>query len=120
MPDIMGIGKTGEDIAYKDLINRGYVILDRNYKSKLGEIDIIARDGRFIVFVEVKTRLGIQYGYPREAVGVFKQTKIKNIASLYLTKKRLWDNQIRFDVVEIIMENAEKSKSLVVIKNAFE
>lgn len=119
MPDIKGIGRLGEEIAKKYLLSKGYIILDRNYRTRLGEIDIVARDGKCIVFVEVKARHGIKFGYPREAVHANKQLRIRNIASLYITNKRLWDNQMRFDVVEIIMKDNEEPQSVVLIKDAF-
>lgn len=119
MPDIRGIGRLGEELAQKHLSSKGYVILDRNYRTRLGELDIVARDGKCIVFVEVKARHDIKFGYPREAVHANKQQRIRNIASLYIASKKLWDNQMRFDVVEIIMNNDKEPKSIVVIKNAF-
>lgn len=119
MSDYKGLGKVGEDIAHLHLLSEGYRILDRNYRCKLGEIDIVAKDGKFLVFVEVKARQGVQFGYPREAVDRYKQAKLRNLASLYLSNKKLWENLIRFDVVEIIMETATKARSVEVIKNAF-
>lgn len=114
------IGKLGEDIASKHILNNGYTLLERNFRSKHGEIDIIAKDGKFLVFIEVKTRKGTKFGYPREAVNWFKQNKIKNIAGLYLSKKKLWNNSIRFDIVEVILDEFDQVKSVFLIKNAFE
>jgi putative endonuclease len=114
------IGKLGEDIASKHILNNGYTLLERNFRSKNGEIDIIAKDGKFLVFIEVKTRKGIKFGYPREAVDWFKQNKIKSIAGLYLAKKKLWDSNIRFDVVEILLGEFDEVMSVSLIKNAFE
>jgi putative endonuclease len=113
-------GKIGEDIASRHISKNGYTLLERNFRSRYGEIDIIAKDEKFLVFIEVKTRKGTKFGYPREAVDGFKQTKIKDIAGLYLSKKKLWDSNIRFDVVEVILDEFDELKSISLIKNAFE
>lgn len=114
------LGNLGEDIAYKHLKGNGYTILQRNFRSKLGEIDIVAKDGRYVAFVEVKTRKVIHFGYPREAVDYNKQNRIKNIAMLFLSKNKIRDTSIRFDVVEIILDSKNNIKSLSLIKNAFQ
>jgi putative endonuclease len=114
------VGKLGEDIASSHIFKNGYSIIERNFRTKFGEIDIIAKDHKYIAFIEVKTRKGTRFGYPREAVDKFKQSKIKNIASLYLAKKKLWDSSVRFDVVEIILDDKNDVKSVVLIKNAFD
>ncbi|KRQ86967.1 hypothetical protein ABG79_01157 [Caloramator mitchellensis] len=114
------MGKIGEDLAAKHLTRNGYTIIQKNFRTKFGEIDIIARDGKFLVFVEVKTRRSIEFGYPREAVDWYKQIRIKNLANLYLAKKKQFNEYIRFDVVEIILNEQNDAKSIFLIKNAFE
>ncbi|MCI7003684.1 MAG: YraN family protein [Clostridia bacterium] len=98
-------GDIGENKAVKYLTDKGYEILETNYKNKLGEIDIIAKDDTRIVFVEVKARATAKYGYPREAVNEYKQRKIRMVAESYLKSKRLLNSYIRFDVIEILAGN---------------
>lgn len=114
------LGNLGEEIASKYLINKGYLIIQKNFRTKFGEIDIIARDGRYLVFIEVKLRKSLNLGYPREAVDYYKQQRIRNLANLYLAKKRIKDAFIRFDVVEIMLDENENVKSIYLIQNAFE
>lgn len=114
------LGNLGEEIASKYLINKGYFIIQKNFRTKFGEIDIIARDGRYLVFIEVKLRKSLNLGYPREAVDYYKQQRIRNLANLYLAKKRIKDAFIRFDVIEVMMDENENVKSIYLIKNAFE
>jgi len=96
------IGKLGEEKASEFLKNNGYTVLERNFRCKIGEIDIIAKIKDTIVFVEVKTRSSIKFGYPKEAVDYRKQTKIHNVALTYLKLKGKLDSKIRFDVIEIL------------------
>ena len=98
-------GDIGENKAVKYLTDKGYEILETNYKNKLGEIDIIAKDDTRIVFVEVKARATAKDGYPREAVNEYKQRKIRMVAESYLKSKRLLNSYIRFDVIEILAGN---------------
>lgn len=98
-------GDIGENKAVKYLTDKGYEILETNYKNKLGEIDIIAKDDTRIVFVEVKARATAKYGYPREAVNEYKQRKIRMVAESYLKSKRLLNSYTRFDVIEILAGN---------------
>ena len=95
-------GSIGEFNAIKYLENKKYKILEKNYKNKLGEIDIIASFKNTIVFIEVKRRITLAFGRPSEAVGVYKQQKIRKIASLYLIKNKLTNSPCRFDVIEVL------------------
>jgi len=101
------IGNIGEDIAVKWLVkNKNYNILDRNYSTGYGEIDIIAEDGKALVFIEVKFRNGTDFGYPYEAVNKNKQCRICKAALRYVQKKyNTADINIRFDVVELIKKD---------------
>ena len=96
----MKLGQRGEGLAVEFLKKKGYKIIKQNYKTRIGEIDIIADDGGTLVFVEVKTRESIAYGMPFEAVTRYKKRKIANVALLYL-KKIKEVPPCRFDVVSI-------------------
>ncbi|MDR3293194.1 MAG: YraN family protein [Clostridiales bacterium] len=95
-------GIKGESSAEQYLIDKGYKILTKNFVSYVGEIDIVARDGKYIVFVEVKSRTSLKYGRPAEAVTSDKIRKIRRTAEFYLTKNHLYGSDVRFDVVEIL------------------
>lgn len=94
-------GRVGETQACDYLEKLGYKIIARNYRNKIGEIDIIAKDKETLVFVEVKTRSSNKFGYGREAVNYKKQMKIRNVATAYLKYKHILDTSVRFDVIEI-------------------
>ena len=111
-------GKRGEDIAVAYLKNRGYRIIERNYKCLFGEIDIVAKDDDTVVFVEVKSRKSEKFGDPQGAVGREKQKKISRISLKYLEEKHLYPCDARFDVVAIKMLPAGSIVEL--IQNAFE
>lgn len=98
-------GKLGEEIAQKYLISKGGKILEKNYKTKMGEIDLIAKLNGELVFVEVKSRSNINYGYPSEAVNYNKRRKITNVAKFFILENCLNDISIRFDVIEIYLRN---------------
>ena len=112
------IGKEGEAIAVKYLIDNGYKILDLNYRSQQGEIDIIAKDGDLIVFVEVKTYSLGSYGTPLGAVGRSKKESIIHAARTYLLKKNIKNTNCRFDVLAIY-RSWKGLSSFDLIKDAF-
>ena len=95
-------GKLGEDLAVNYLINKGYQILERNWRSGHKEIDIIALDGDTLVAVEVKTRKSNTYGEPDIAVGAMKQQMLIWAADAYVRYKNL-DVEVRFDIVSIVI-----------------
>ncbi|MCL1925050.1 MAG: YraN family protein [Defluviitaleaceae bacterium] len=107
-------GKVGEYIAEKFLESRGYEILERNYKKKVGEIDLIANFEEYIIFIEVKLRISIAYGTPSEYVNKKKQTKIIKTAQIYLNGI---EKATRFDVIQILKEG--NKYHIEHIKNAF-
>src|SRR5690554_173368 len=111
------LGKYGEEKAVEYLEKKSYEILARNFRTNRGEIDIIARDRQFIVFIEVKLRRSLAYGYPQAAVDYRKQVKIRQLAEYFLLKNGLKAEFIRFDVISIVIE-AGKAK-LQHFKNAF-
>lgn len=114
------IGSLGEDIAENFLKQSGYAILDRNFRCKMGEIDVIGKDDKCIAFIEVKTRYGDLYGTPAEAITYSKQYKIYKTAQLYILKKKLYNFNFRFDVVEVILSIKDNFHSVKLIKDAFE
>ena len=100
----IALGKIGEDLACRELERRGYAILARRYRRRGGELDIVARDGPTIVFVEVKTRDGRLFGDAAEAVTPMKRRRITQLALEYLMRHRLSNCPSRFDVVSIQLE----------------
>ena len=95
------LGKLGEDVACEELERRQYAILERRYRSRFGEIDIVARHGEEIVFVEVKARAGDEFGGAAAAVSPSKQRRIAQMAVDYLARHQLHDRPCRFDVVTV-------------------
>jgi len=106
-------GDGGEILAANFLKAQKYKILQTNYRNKIGEIDIIAQQGKTIVFVEVKRRSTLQYGRPIEAVDTRKQNKIRKTAEIYLMLNKQTLNDVRFDVIEILDEEINH------VENAF-
>ena len=111
-------GKKSENLAVWYLKRIGYKIIEQNYRTPLGEIDIIAKEKKTIVFVEVKSRQSIRYGNPKCAVTPKKQRKISMVALQYLKSTRQTDVRARFDVVAITSNRDEPQ--IEVVKNAFE
>ena len=97
------VGDRGEQMAAEYLEREGYEILHRNYRFGRSEIDLIARQGRTIVFVEVKTRRTAGYGEPEEAVTREKIRRIRRVASAYLAQRRIGECDCRFDVVAVLL-----------------
>ena len=112
------LGKSGEDTALNFLKENGYKILVKNYKTKLGEVDVIAYDKGTLCFIEVKTRGSLRFGSPQEAVSHFKQRQISKVALQFLKRNNLLNKKARFDVVSVIY--AEDKPAFDLIKNAFE
>ena len=108
-------GRVGEEVACDYVKKLGYEIIEKNYRNKMGEIDIIAKDKNEIVFIEVKSRSNINYGYPCEAVNYKKKRKITNVAKYYILDNSLEDISVRFDVIEIYLTD----KKINHIVNAF-
>lgn len=111
-------GKTGEDLACAELERRGYAIVARRYRERGGELDIIARDGPTLVFVEVKARDGRAFGDAGEAVTALKRRRIAQIALGFVTRHRLHDCPCRFDVVTVHLD--EGRVVIDVFQNAFD
>ncbi len=93
-------GRRAEDIASRHLKRNGYQILERNFSNKFGEIDIIAKDNDILVFVEVKAKIGVDFGLPEEMITPGKLQKIRNMAAVYLKGQSV---PCRIDVVAIVL-----------------
>jgi putative endonuclease len=112
------LGKLGEDLACRELSRRGYAILARRYRTRYGEIDIVARDGATIVIVEVKTRASRDFGGGAAAVTRAKQQRMHRMGTDYLLRRRLAHTPCRFDVVDIRFDAGEPR--VEVYRNAFD
>ncbi len=108
------LGSKYEQIAAEYLQKKGYKILYTNYYCPMGEVDIIAVNDNYLVFVEVKYRKTIKYGYPQEAVTNLKQRRIINAAQFFIMKNNYYEKPVRFDVISILEDK------LTLIKNAFD
>ena len=119
--DQQGLGKRGEAIALRVLKENGYRIVDRNIRARFGEIDLVARDGRWLCFIEVKARSGLSFGWPEEGVTLQKQWRLGRLALWYLQSRRLTDVPVRFDVLAILLspEGGPPARTRL-IKGAFE
>jgi len=112
------LGKFGEDLARNRLKDLGYRVLETNYRCPLGEIDLIARDGDTLVFVEIKTRRNQPSSSAKEAVNKRKQVQLSKAALAYMKHKNLWGSKARFDVVAIGVSDGKKE--VEIIQDAFE
>jgi len=110
--------KFGEDTAARHLKKMGYQLLCRNYRTRFGEIDIIAKDSETIVFIEVKSRRTSSFGHPKYSITRKKQERISKTALYYLKENDQSNCRARFDVVTI--NSADKKTDVEIIKNAFE
>jgi len=111
------LGSYGQKLAEDYLKANGFEIIDTNFRCRSGEIDIIALDGDYMAFIEVKYRRSLAHGYPREAVGYYKQKHIRRVAQYYIMKNRVRNQDFRFDVLEII-DTGEKPEVTLIV-NAF-
>ena len=112
------LGKTGEDLACRELERRGYAIVARRYRQRYGELDIVARDGPTLVFVEVKARESRDFGEAAEAVTWLKRRTMSRLAVDYMARHRLTNCPCRFDVVSIHLEAGDPV--VEVYQNAFD
>ena len=114
----LSLGRAGEDRAAQYLKDMGYIIVERNYRCRLGEIDIVARDGPVMVFVEVRTRSGSGFGTALESVVYKKQLKVRQVASQYLQHRECFDVPVRFDVLALTLGPGSAAE-IEHVKNAF-
>lgn len=112
------LGKFGEVLALNKIKLLGYKNIIRNYRCPLGEVDLIAKDGDTLVFIEIKTRKGRSIGYAKEAVNARKKRQLSKVALAYMKSNDYWGAKARFDVVAISIERDKQQ--IEVIKNAFE
>jgi len=112
------LGKYGEGLALKKVKRLGYKKIIRNYRCPLGEVDLIAKDGDSLVFIEIKTRKGRSIAYAKEAVNARKRRQISKVALHYLKSNNCCEAKARFDVVAVSLEGGESR--VEVIKNAFD
>jgi len=112
------LGQLGEHVAADYLESQGYVILARNWRCPVGEIDLVAQDGEALVFVEVRARRGDRFGTPEESITRDKQARLLELAQAYLQEARLGDQDWRIDVVAIEMDGRGRIKRLNLLRNA--
>ena len=96
------LGRYGEDVAARHLVEQGIVVLERNWRCDAGEIDIVGRDGQVLVICEVKTRSGVGYGTPLEAVTPRKVARLRRLAARWLSEREVHPAAVRFDVVGVL------------------
>ena len=113
------LGRRGEDEAASYLKKQGYLLLQRNYRCPLGEIDIIAKDGKTLVFAEVRARSSGRFGMPQESVNRNKMLKIHKVAQYYLKTVQKEEEPVRFDVLALMFDVENQLKQLDHIKGAF-
>lgn len=112
------LGELGEDLALKKIKGLGYKKIVRNYRCTLGEVDLIARDGDTLVFIEIKTRRGKSIAYAKEAVDAKKKRQLSKVALAYLKSNNCYGVKARFDVVAVSL--AGDKPQIEVIQNAFD
>lgn len=113
------LGMRGEEAAARHLEKNGYRMLSRNYRCRLGEIDIVALDRDVLVFVEVRSRSSNEYGLAQESVGGRKQFKLRQLAWYYLKAEGIDGRDCRFDVIAVLFDKNGRMKSLEHFENAF-
>jgi len=114
----LDLGKLGEELAFKKVKSLGYKCITRNYRCALGEIDLIAKDGDTLVFIETKTRKGKSLGYAKEAINDRKKRQLSKVALLYMKANNCCDIKSRFDVVAINLIG--EKEQIEVVRNAFD
>jgi len=114
------LGRKGEDLAAGHLQRIGYRIVGRRERVLRGDIDIVAVDGRTVVFVEVRSRSDTRHGHPAETVGPVKQRRIAELANAYIRRHRLQDCQVRIDVVTVTFGGDGEAPIIEHFENAFE
>lgn len=100
------VGQHGEDLAVAHLEAYGWEILARNWRSARGELDIIACEGRTVVVVEVKTRTGIGFGHPAQAITAIKLARLRRLTAEWLSEQEQWAHDVRIDVLAIVLSKS--------------
>lgn len=114
------LGRRGEDAAARYLRKLGYVIVARGHRDGIGELDLVAVDGRTVVFIEVKTRTSHDAGHPADAVDAAKQRRLTRLALSYMKRHDLLECSARFDVVAITWPAGRGQPTIEHFQNAFE
>jgi putative endonuclease len=114
------LGDAGEEIAARELVRRGYVVRERNWRCPEGELDLVAEQGETLVFVEVRTRRGDHFGTPEESITLAKRAHLIAAAQAYLEAHSLQDRDWRIDVVAVEMSAQGQLLRVDVIENAIE
>ena len=112
------LGRRGEELALRKIKRLGYTCIARNYRCALGEVDLIAKDGDTLVFIETKTRKGASLAYAKEAVDARKRRQLSRVALAFMKANNCCEVKSRFDVVAVSLQG--KHERIEVIKNAFE
>ncbi|MGE7822994.1 YraN family protein [Paenibacillus sp. NPDC093718] len=113
-------GAAAEELAAAALIEKGYRVLDRNWRCRFGELDIVAETGETLVVIEVRSRSGTaSFGTPSESVNARKVMQVRNTAEQYVHSKRYYERPIRFDVISVILRADLTPVSMDHIENAF-
>jgi putative endonuclease len=115
-----GLGQTGERLAAEALKSEGYSILERNFRCRQGEIDLVAEDEHDLIFVEVKARRGVSFGLPEDALTIRKRRKLMEVASYYLDLHACSDRSWRIDVVAVQFSSSGKLEEIRIYKHAVE
>lgn len=113
------IGNYGESLALNFIKTKNYKLLDKNFRIKSGEIDLICKFKDIIIFIEVKSRYNSNLGSPSESVTYFKQKQIINLSNYYIYKFNLYNYNVRFDVIEVFFNTKDESFIINHIEDAF-
>ncbi len=113
-----GLGRTGERLAADALMNKGYHIIERNFRCRLGEIDLVAEDEHDLIFVEVKARRGTSFGLPEDALTLVKRRKLLELASYYLDLHTCAERSWRIDVVAVQFSSGGKLEEIRIYQHA--
>lgn len=113
----MEIGRYGEDLAARFLISKGFELLERNFRTRWGEIDLIVKKEDILHFVEVKTRTSLQFGVPTEAINFFKQQRMLGAANMFLVVRKRQEKDFQFDAVSIVLNIEAKTAKIRLIEN---
>ena len=120
MTDRQGLGRMGEDLARRHLESLGYSILERNRRTKSGEIDLVAKDQSTLVFVEVRTKRGGAFGSPEESITTSKRARLIATAQEYVEENNIGDGDWRIDLVAVELDTAGRLERVEVVENAVE
>lgn len=119
MSDWAKLGSRGEVLAWNFLRKNGYTLVEKNFRTRFGEIDVVTKRGEYWVFVEIKTRRNANFGFPEEAVDRKKQRRLTSAAEAFLEKRHLGDPPVRFDVLTVTWDGVREPQFLIV-EDAFQ